>query len=225
MDSLTTIFNRYKTDKNESHHNYCRQYDELVMKYRTLEIRLLEIGVKKGESLKCWRDAFPNAKAIVGLDINPECAQYTNASINIHVEIGNASDKAVLERLSQVYGPFDIILDDGSHVNRDVILAFQNGFPLLNDNGLYIVEDTTVENVSLFCDPNYPKHTVFFRNLIRFLNQSRKTSSTVGPFDLCADPFKITKKTANVLEQGIDKLEFGCGYIAVHKKVRPHWVP
>jgi Fe2+ transport system protein FeoA len=50
----------------------------LLAPYRDKEVRLLEIGVNRGNSLRIWNDAFLNATSIVGIDINPECKQ--NAS-------------------------------------------------------------------------------------------------------------------------------------------------
>jgi len=32
------------------------------------------------------------------------------------------------------------------------------------------------------------------------------------------------KKTENVFEYSIDKIEYGCSYIAIYKKNRTHWI-
>jgi hypothetical protein len=37
---------------------------------------------------------------------------------------------------------FDIIIDDGSHVNEHVITTFEYLLPILNNEGLYVIEDT-----------------------------------------------------------------------------------
>jgi len=42
--------------------------------------------------------------------------------------------------------------------------------------------------------------------------------------DWCIYPFKIKKKKDNVFEYSIDKIEYGCSYIAIHKKNRNHWI-
>ena len=42
--------------------------------------------------------------------------------------------------------------------------------------------------------------------------------------DNCVDPFKISKKTDNIFEYSIDKIEFGVSYIAIHKKIRKNWI-
>jgi hypothetical protein len=37
-------------------------------------------------------------------------------------------------------GFFDIVIDDGSHVNEHIITSFQTLFPLLANNGIYVIE-------------------------------------------------------------------------------------
>ena len=39
------------------------------------------------------------------------------------------------------YGPFDIIIDDGSHRNDDMVISFETLFPVLKCGGMYVVED------------------------------------------------------------------------------------
>ena len=39
------------------------------------------------------------------------------------------------------HGPFDIVIDDGSHVNRHVHHSFRTLWPHLAPGGLYVVED------------------------------------------------------------------------------------
>lgn len=223
QDSLDTIFSKYNTDKNNSFHNYSRQYDKLFSEYRDKQLRYLEIGVYKGESLKAMREVFKNAQVIVGIDINHSCKSYEDEKNNIYVEIGNATDKNFMKTIIDKYGPFDIILDDGSHVNRDVIKSFEFLFPLLNDNGLYIVEDTICYKSDNYIDKSYDNHLQYFFKFTPFLNQWRH-DSTNGIKDNCIDPFKIHKKTRNIFEYSIDKIEYGCSYIAISKKIRSHWI-
>jgi hypothetical protein len=96
-------------------------------------------------------------------------------------------------------------------------------FPLLNDNGLYIVEDTICYKSQPHIDSKYRDHLQYFFKYTQYLNQWRYDSRE-GIKDNCIDPFKIQKKTDNVFEYSIDKIEYGCSYIAIHKKVRKHWI-
>ena len=222
-NNLNCIFAKYNTDKNKYYHNYSRQYESLLSSYRDKAIKYLEIGVYQGESIKAMREVFKSAKCIVGLDINNECKQYENSQQNIFVEIGDATNSNFINEIFQKYGTFDIILDDGSHINRDVIKSFELLFPLLNDNGLYIVEDTITYKHTNYIDINYPNHLEYFFKYTMFLNQWRH-NSTYGIKDHCIDPYKINKKTDNVFEYSIDKIEYGCSYIAISKKLRKHWI-
>jgi hypothetical protein len=223
MLTLDEIFSKNNTDKGPSFHNYSRQYQELLSKYRTDSLKYLEIGVLNGGSIASMREVFPNATCILGLDINPNCKQFEDSSKNIFVEIGNATNSTFISEITKKYGTFDIILDDGSHRNDDVIVTFEMLFPLLNDNGLYIVEDTICFKSSNYLNRQYPDHLSYFFRYTPFLNQWR-FDSTQGTKDHCVDPFKIQKKSANVFEQSIDKIEYGCSYIAIHKKVRTNWL-
>lgn len=223
LDTIHTIFNKYNTDKNSNFHNYSRQYEDILSNYRTKDIRYLEIGVFNGGSLKCMREIFKNATCIVGLDINPECKIHQDENADIFVEIGNATDPNFITDIHAKYGVFDVILDDGSHNNRDVIHSFEMLFPLLKDDGVYIVEDTICYKSERHLDNSYPHHLDYFYKYVQYLNQWR-FDSTEGIRDHCIDPFKIQKKTNNVFEYSIDKIEFGCSYIAISKKIRQHWI-
>lgn len=217
---LSNIFGKYKSDKNELQHNYTRQYDPLLSKFRYKNIKILEIGVHIAESLKAWRHAFPNAISVVGIDTNNSCKQYESIDMSMFIEIGDQSDSAFLNNLSSKYGPFDLIIDDGSHLNKDVICSFETLFPLLNNNGIYIIEDTVCFKVPMFVDYNYPNHLAYFTKYLPLLNQWNADYCTENYY---VDPFKINKTTNDPFEFGIDKIEFGCSYIAVHKLNREHW--
>jgi SAM-dependent methyltransferase len=221
--TVSSIFEKYNTDKGPYFHDYGRQYEHMFENYRDKQIKYLEIGVYNGGSLLAMNETFHNNKLIVGVDINPECKKYEDPSKNIFVEIGDGTDYNFIKMINKKYGPFDIILDDGSHNNKDVIKTFERFFPLLNDNSLYIVEDTEVYNYNLFLSNDYPNHLNYFVNFIPFLNQCR-FNSNYGVKDWASDPFKILKKTANVFEYSIDKIEFGCSYIGIYKKIRYHWI-
>jgi SAM-dependent methyltransferase len=224
IDSCHNIFLKYNSDKNAYFHNYSRQYEELLSKYRDLKINILELGVFNGCSLKIWNDTFKNANNIVGIDINEKCKIFENKEKNIYVEIGDCTNLNFLKVLNDKYGPFDIILDDASHINKDVITSFESLFPLLSDNGLYIVEDTICYKNKEHINKNFPDHLTYFFNYTKFLNQWRYDSFE-GVKDHCVDPFKIQKKTNNIFEYSIDKIEYGNSYIAIHKKIRHHWIP
>ena len=85
-----------------------------------------------------WREFLPSAQ-IVGLDLNDTGA--IHAGEQIAVEIGNQAGPAVLRRLVEARGPFDVIVDDGSHIWTNQLVSFETLFPTLVPGGLYILED------------------------------------------------------------------------------------
>jgi cephalosporin hydroxylase len=97
--------------------------------------RVLEIGVQGGGSLKIWRDMFPEAQ-IVGVDVDPSCAEHAGENIAIH--IGDQTDERFLETL----GEFDIIIDDGGHKMSQQQVSFNLLMPRLAKGGIYVIEDT-----------------------------------------------------------------------------------
>lgn len=126
-------------------HWYARHYQTHFAPLRRRRLRILEIGVggfddprRGGESLRMWKAYFPNA-SICGLDVADKSAHQES---RIKTVVGSQDDEAFLQRLSREQGPFDIVIDDGSHFNAHVIRSFQILFPLLSDGGLYVVEDT-----------------------------------------------------------------------------------
>lgn len=126
------------TDKSSETHNYCVKYEKYLPFKRTDRLKLLEIGVLNGESLRMWKDYFFLSE-IIGIDINKDCKQHEEDRIK--VEIGSQTDKEFLIDLGERYGNFDMILDDGSHINNDIIFSFEKLFKYVKPGGIYIVED------------------------------------------------------------------------------------
>jgi predicted O-methyltransferase YrrM len=135
--SLDEIGLETGTDKSSQNHNYLSSYERALRGQSTID-RLLEIGVYHGASVRMWREFLPNAQ-IVGLDVNQTATAH--AGERIAIEIGDQADPATLRRLVGVHGPFDVIVDDGSHIWTHQIVSFETLFPSLAPGGLYILED------------------------------------------------------------------------------------
>jgi hypothetical protein len=128
--------------------HYLDIYDRHFCHWRGKSVRFLEIGVFKGGSLELWREYFGCKATIYGIDIDPNCAQ--RADFPNHVCIGSQDDPVFLENVVTEMGPPDIILDDGSHIDRHQTASFHALFPLLADGGLYVIEDV--------CTSYWPTH-------------------------------------------------------------------
>ena len=119
-------------------HDYLKRYNFHFYPIRENVKKVLEIGIDKGESLEMWKEYFPKAE-IHGLDINEECTKFSEDRIKIH--IGDQSNIKYLDKLGKENGPFDIIIDDGSHIHDHIIRSFTSLYPYLNNKGNYVVED------------------------------------------------------------------------------------
>lgn len=138
MNILNEIGLKNGTDKASEVHDYLNKYEKYLPYKRDDRLKILEIGILNGESLRTWKEYFYNS-TIIGIDINPDCKKYEED--RIIVEIGDQTDKYFLDGLMKKHGPFDFILDDGSHINNHVLTSFEELFKSVKDGGQYIVED------------------------------------------------------------------------------------
>ena len=121
-------------------HHYLAIYDWHLQRFRGQPVRLLELGVSFGGSLQVWKSYFGPQAIIHGIDINPACAHCTEAGITTH--IGSQDDPKLLRRVVETMGGLDVVIDDASHVGAHQIISFETLYPLVQENGIYICEDT-----------------------------------------------------------------------------------
>jgi len=141
MYSLDKIAKNCGTDKSSDVHNYCVKYEKWLPFERLEPIKILEIGVLNGESICMWKSFYPNS-IYVGIDIDDKCKKHENITNNTFIEIGSQDNVNFLEYVSKKYGPFDFILDDGSHIQKHMIFSFNHLFPYLKSEGVYVIEDS-----------------------------------------------------------------------------------
>jgi hypothetical protein len=141
--TLDDIALRYGTDKASSGHNYTPLYEQFLGSRRDEPLRLLELGIgghedpqRGGASLRMWRDYLPNAH-IVGLDAEPKAFLIDGVTM----WTAGQDDRDVLDVLAHIHGPFDVIVDDCSHLSSKTIASFKALYPHLAAGGLYVVED------------------------------------------------------------------------------------
>lgn len=138
---MNSLFEIFKNNNDKPIHkwlHYFDVYERHLEKYRNKSINVLEIGVQGGGSLQMWKKYFGPDSKILGIDIIPE---YKYEEEQIKVEVGSQSDIEFLKRIVNDYGPFDVIIDDGSHIQSDVLNSFFFLYPTLKRGGTYIIED------------------------------------------------------------------------------------
>jgi len=150
--NLTELLKASGSDKFKSHH-YELFYEKWFHPYRHVpNLRMLEIGANEGHSLMAWAQYFSDPSLILGLAYtNNEDKKY-NLTLNLRkavnafkhpsvaIKYGDQSEKRTLNKLCR-RGPFNIIIDDGSHVPRHVIFSFVHLWQCLALGGLYVIED------------------------------------------------------------------------------------
>ena len=121
-------------------------------------VRLFEIGLgcnqmlkngNKSASVELWRRLLPPGAAIFEADFKQDCVDKINRErllgsgvLALH---GDQSDDTTLRRwVRETGGDFDVVVDDGSHVNRHILLTFRALWPHVRAGGLYFMEDLHV---------------------------------------------------------------------------------
>lgn len=137
--NLKTVFDNHNGKSSGKWVHYFDIYDRYLQKYIGQSFILLEIGVSNGGSLQIWKKYFGDKVRIVGLDIDPR-TMYNESQIETYC--GSQSDPQFLESVIARIGTPDIIIDDGSHVQNDVLASLNMLFPKLKNDGIYFIEDT-----------------------------------------------------------------------------------
>ncbi len=123
---LNKLAQIYNTDK-FGRHSYTSVYMEFFKKIRKNKLKIFEIGVggydspsHGGASLKMWKKYFYKSH-IYAIDI------YDKSGLNedrITIFKGSQINSPFLNDILENIGKFDIIIDDGSHINEHVIFSF-----------------------------------------------------------------------------------------------------
>ena len=123
---------------------YTPHYQKYFEPYRDQAVKVLEIGIggynlidAGGESLRMWKHYFRRG-LIYGLDIFEKTGVVES---RLNVLQGDQGDEQALDAMARELGPFDIIIDDGSHISHHIIASFRALFPHVRPGGLYVVED------------------------------------------------------------------------------------
>ena len=139
MTPLCELAIKYGTDKYSKHHYTPVYYDILKDRISTTK-SVLEVGIKRGASLRMWRDFFPNA-LVCGIDIK------VNRLINDERISSRWGDQGKPDTMKLAVkdlfpdGLFDFIVDDGTHKAVYQIMTAQTLLPFLAHDGVYVIED------------------------------------------------------------------------------------
>ena len=154
MTILCELADQHQTDKGgrsttyggvpgDTCHNYTPAYHAMFGDRRESVRRVLEVGVNAGCSLRMWEEYFPNAK-IVGLDIRREVL-FTAGRVECHYADQGSRQSLLAAVAAAGGGPFDLIIDDGSHEDAHQIVTAETLMPLLAPGGALVIEDIDID--------------------------------------------------------------------------------
>lgn len=170
--SLHALYVEHQGKVSDKWSSYLTLYELVLSPIRQTVQSLLEIGVQNGGSLELWAKYFAGAQHIVGCDIDPKCANLTYDDARIHVVVDDATLLTTRDKVARISTSFDVVIEDGSHIPREVIAAFLRYWPMVKPGGVFIAED-------LHCD-YFPGHeggiakrsiaNRFFAELVHIIN-------------------------------------------------------
>lgn len=205
---LARLAMAFGSDKEGGHH-YAKDYQRHFEPLRRRRLNVLEIGIggydhplEGGASLRMWRAYFPKSR-IFGIDLHDKSHHDGD---RIKTFQGSQADASFLERVAQEIGRIDIIIDDGSHHCDHVITTFKVLFPLLDRDGIYVVEDLQTsywEECGGAADLNAPHTSMnFFKRLVDGLNH---------------EEFRLDTYEAGYFDRNIISLHFSHNLVFVYK--------
>jgi len=155
------------TDKT-TWHKYQHMYARMLYQFKhsaasateAKPFKMLEIGL--GCNMRCvaggfrlFRDYLPNVQYHAFESNYSLCRSGFRRSglsgsegkyLDAHVCEGSSENPADLDKCAKRFGPFDLIVDDASHMQAHIIAAFTHLFPSehLKRGGVYVIEDLQV---------------------------------------------------------------------------------
>ncbi|MBD3646927.1 MAG: class I SAM-dependent methyltransferase [Pseudomonadales bacterium] len=206
MNDLERYFDANEGRRIHKWKHYFEVYDRHFSRFRNTDVHVLEFGVSHGGSLQMWQDYFGPEAKIFGADINPHCKQFEEG--NVRIFIGDQEDRGFLRHVGNEVGRIDILIDDGGHTMAQQINTFEELFPLVDENGVYLCEDLNTSYKKKW-GGGYRKKGTFIEYSKDFIDKLNAWHSS-EPHRLEVDEF--TRST--------DSLHYYDGILVIEKRPR-----
>jgi hypothetical protein len=161
-------------------HGFIELYEHIFFPLKNSPIKILEIEIGAGGSLRVWRKYFPEAK-IYGIDIlekspfDPE---------RIKTFVAEQANRDQLKAFINKYGgDFDIVIDDGGHPMNQQQISLGFLFKYVKSNGYYIIENIHTSFPTYYRDFGVEKGggNSTFRLINNFIRKENITSKYLTP--------------------------------------------
>lgn len=138
---MATVFSRTYAKP----HGYTLQLAKFFEPIRAKPIKLVEIGVGGGESIRTWLEYFPKA-SVFGVDVVKNTNSWNTVGAKPHPRYAfNCADQSDLVFwkcfLADFGSDWNVVIDDGGHEARQIQASFASMWPSLSSGGFYCVED------------------------------------------------------------------------------------
>jgi hypothetical protein len=162
-------------------HDYLRHMELFFAPLRETPIKLVEIGVGGGESVRTWLQYFKWAW-VLGIDNVHDTNQWNTPkkwSASSDSREVDGYDRYAFMAADQNDPVFwacfaadlgktvDIAIDDGSHEPQGIITSFNGLWPLVKPGGYYCIEDLGCG----FSSPCFPSHYEWLNSLVNEINR------------------------------------------------------
>lgn len=208
-NSLESLFKKYGTDKasfldnNKRGHGYTKFYLHHFKELRKKKnLKILEIGSYSGASAAAFSKFFSKSK-IFCLDINLINFKYYSKNIyTFGLDAKNLKHiKSFFKKIKIHFNrevKFDIIIDDGSHHQEDIIKFLKIFFKYLANKGYYVIEEYKFPN---FFQHLRVKGEPKIDKLIKCLKKKKYLKSNI-----------LDKSTQKKFHEDISKINYYKGY-------------
>lgn len=205
MNDLERHFRENTVRRIHKWNHYFDIYDRHFARFRGTDVHLVEIGVAHGGSLRMWKEYFGPECRIFGVDVNPRCRDLEEDRVEIF--IGDQGDRRFLRRLAGKIPRIDVLVDDGGHTMEQQIHTFEELFPHVDANGVYVCEDLHTSF--------WPEWGGGYRREGTFLEYAKDLIDQVHAWHSRTDRLSVTEFTRST-----DSLHFYDSVLVIEKRPR-----
>ena len=139
MNDLERFFETAPHRRMRKWAHYLDTYDRHFARLRPRPVTVVEVGVAQGGSLQMWKSYFAPGSRIIGVDVNRACRELEEDGVEI--VIGDQGDPMFWRRFRRRHPQVDILIDDGGHTQTQMRVTFEEMYPHLAADGIYVCED------------------------------------------------------------------------------------
>lgn len=138
---MNTFQYHHPTDKMDGawHQHYKHFYTRILAGLKDTRDCVAEVGTDSGGPLLAYRDWFPDASMVIGVDVNPAPQCLWGRDGLHHYQMDAYTPEAI--GFLKSHGEYAFLCDDGSHFLNHQFFFAEHYPKLLSRNGIAIIED------------------------------------------------------------------------------------